>query len=80
MGNGVRIPTATEITQLLAEWNEWLAARTDSLLSLEERVRSAGTAADQADLAAAFVCRKAITDRLDDVEGLARRDRGPRPQ
>ena len=42
MGNGVRIPTATEITQLLAEWNEWLAARTDSLLSLEERVRSAG--------------------------------------
>ena len=27
MGNGVRIPTATEITQLLAEWNEWLAAR-----------------------------------------------------
>lgn len=76
MANGVRIPTATEITQLLAEWNEWLAARTDSLLSLEERVRSAGTAADQADLAAAFVCRKAITDRLDDVGGLARRDRG----
>ena len=76
MGNGVRIPSATEITQLLAEWNEWLAARTDSLLSLEERVRSAGTDTDQADLAAAFVCRKAITDRLERVATLAASDRG----
>ena len=75
MGNGVRIPTATEITQLLADWNEWVSARTDTLLSLDERVRSAGTADDQADVAAAFVCRKAITDRLQKVTELAQRDR-----
>jgi len=75
MGNGVRIPTATEITQLLADWNQWVSARTDSLLSLEERVRSAGTAGDEADVAAAFVCRKAITDRLQKVAELAQRDR-----
>ncbi len=76
MGNGVRIPSATEITQLLADWSEWVSARTDSLLSLEERVRSAGTAGDEADVAAAFVCRKAITDRLQKVAELAQRDRG----
>jgi len=75
MGNGLRTPTATEITQLLADWNEWVSARTDSLLSLEERVRSAGTAGDEADVAAAFVCRKAITDRLQKVAELAQRDR-----
>lgn len=76
MLNGVRIPTATEITQLMAQWNEWVSARTDALLSLEERVRSAGTLGDQADVAAAFVCRKAITDRLQNVAELALRDRG----
>lgn len=75
MANGVRIPTATEITQLIREWDEWLAARTDALLSLEERVRSAGTPEDQADVAAAFVCRKAITDRLQEVATLAAADR-----
>jgi len=75
MGNGVRIPSATEITQLLADWNEWVASRTDSLLSLDERVRSAGTAGDEADVAASFVCRKAITDRLQKVAELAQRDR-----
>ncbi|HRB02206.1 MAG TPA: hypothetical protein PLP26_02490 [Ilumatobacteraceae bacterium] len=75
MGNGVRIPTATEITQLLADWSEWVAARTDSLLSLESRVRTAGTADDEADVAAAFVCRKAITDRLQTVTELSQHDR-----
>lgn len=55
MGNGVRIPSATEINQLIAEWNDWLAARTDALLSLEERVRTAGNDDDVADVAAVFV-------------------------
>ena len=76
MGNIVRIPTAIELTRLLADWNEWVSARTDLLLSLEERVRSAGTPDDQADVAAAFVCRKAITDRLQKIAELAKRDRG----
>jgi len=75
MGNGVRIPSATEINQLIAEWNDWLSARTDSLLSLEERVRTAGNDSDVADVAAAFVARKAITDRLAEVSATAARDR-----
>ncbi len=69
------IPTSTEINRLLAEWNEWLAARTDSLLSLEERVGTAGNADDEADVAAAFVARKALADRLAQVTTVAQRDR-----
>lgn len=75
MGSGVNVPSATEITRLLVDWNEWVSARTDLLLSLEDRVRSAGTNDDEADVAAAFVCRKAITDRLQKVNELAQRDR-----
>lgn len=75
MSNGARIPSSTEIATLLAEWNEWVSARTDSLLSLEDRVRSAGSGDDQTDVAAAFVCRKAITDRLQQVADVAQRDR-----
>ena len=75
MANGLRIPTATEITQLLAGWNEWVSARTDVLLSLEDRVRTSGTADDQSDVAAAFVCRKTISDRLQKIDEVATRDR-----
>ena len=73
--HGARIPSATELTALIAQWTEWLSSRTDSLLSLEERVKSAGNPSDAADLAAAFVCRKAITDRLEQVAVAAQRDR-----
>jgi hypothetical protein len=69
------IPTQSDVDRLLAQWREWLGTRTDALLSLEDRVRSAGTAADIADVAAAFVARKAISDRLDEVTHAARRDR-----
>ena len=69
------IPTSTEIGRLLAEWNEWLAARTDALLSLEDRVRTAGSADDEADVAAAFVARKALADRLGQVATKAHHDR-----
>ena len=69
------IPSPTEIAGLLAEWTDWLAARTDSLLSLEGRVRSAGDATDEADVAAAFVARKAVADRLELVANTAKRDR-----
>jgi hypothetical protein len=68
-------PTPAEIDRLLADWNSWLSSRTDSLLSLEDRVRSAGTDADVADVAAAFVARKAISDRLTEVHTTALRDR-----
>lgn len=69
------VPTAAELERLLSDWNGWLSTRTDALLSLEERVRSAGSDADVADVAAAFVARKAISDRLAEVATAAARDR-----
>ena len=47
-------PTADQMTALLVQWNDWLAGRTDAMLSLEDRVRTAGSKKDQDDLAAAF--------------------------
>jgi hypothetical protein len=69
-------PTAAEMTALLAQWNDWLAARTDTMLSLEDRVRVAGTDADRSDLAAAFVARKIVDDRLGEITEQAHRDPG----
>ena len=60
---------------LLAQWNDWLAGRTDAMLSLEDRVRTAGTDQDRADLAAAFVARKVVDDRLQAITELAEHDR-----
>lgn len=68
-------PSAADLTRLLADWNEWLSVRTDALLSLEERVRSAGSRGDEADLAAAFVARKAITDRIEQITATSAIDR-----
>ena len=68
-------PTAEQMAALLAQWNDWLAGSTDVMLSLEDRVRTAGTDADRADLAAAFVARKVVGDRLDEIETLAKHDR-----
>ena len=64
-------PTAEQMEALLAQWSDWLAGRTDTMLSLEDRVRSAGSADDEADLAAAFVARKAVADRLQAIAELA---------
>lgn len=68
-------PTAEQMAALLTQWTDWLGGRTDAMLSLEDRVRTAGTAEDQADLAAAFVARKAVGDRLQAIADLAERDR-----
>ncbi len=68
-------PTAEHMEALLAQWSDWLAGRTDAMLSLEDRVRTAGSDADRADLAAAFVARKAVGDRLQAIADLAERDR-----
>jgi hypothetical protein len=45
------------------------------MLSLEDRVRTAGTDQDRADLAAAFVGRKVVADRLQAIAVLADTDR-----
>jgi hypothetical protein len=68
-------PTEEQMTALLTQWNDWLAGRTDAMLSLEDRVRTAGSDADRADLAAAFVARKVVGDRLQEIADLADRDR-----
>ncbi|MEP7111632.1 MAG: hypothetical protein ABI862_00060 [Ilumatobacteraceae bacterium] len=68
-------PTAGQMAALLTQWNDWLAGRTDAMLSLEDRVRIAGSNQDQADLAAAFVARKAVGDRLQAITDLVDRDR-----
>jgi hypothetical protein len=68
-------PTADQMEALLAQWNDWLAGRTDAMLSLEERVRTAGSKKDQDDLAAAFVARKVVGDRLQEITDLVDRDR-----
>ncbi|MEO5899021.1 MAG: hypothetical protein ABIR68_02680 [Ilumatobacteraceae bacterium] len=69
------IPDAAQMRATLATWSTWLDQRTDRLLSLEERCRTAGSAADQADVAAAFVARKAIGDRLTATGDLVDRNR-----
>jgi hypothetical protein len=68
-------PTAQQMAALLAQWGDWLAARTDAMLSLEDRVRGSGSDSDQADLAAAFVARKIVDDRLHEITQLAQHDR-----
>lgn len=68
-------PTSQQMAALLAQWYDWLAAHTDAMLSLEDRVRGSGSDADRADLAAAFVARKAIGDRLQEIGDVAEHDR-----
>lgn len=68
-------PTAAQMAALLTQWNDWIAGRTDAMLSLEDRVRTNGSSQDQADLAAAFVARKVVGDRLQAINDLADNDR-----
>ena len=68
-------PTAEQMAALLTQWNDWLSARTDTMLSLEDRARTAGTDKDRDDLAAAFVARKVVGDRLEEITALSAHDR-----
>ncbi len=57
---------------VLAQWDDWLSTATDRLMSLDERVIAAGDglpdpAQAQLDMAAAFLCRKAIGARIDEI-------------
>ncbi len=58
----------------IAQWEQWLGERTDRLLVLDDACRAVGSAADQADVAAAFVARKAIADRVRELRSLAADD------
>lgn len=71
----VTVPEAAVMRAKLADWTGWLDRQTDRLLALDERAKMSGTAADQGDVAAAFVARKAIGDRLAAVAPLIDKDR-----
>ena len=66
---------AEQLRLQLATWSTWLDERTDRLLALEERCGLSGTANDEADVAAAFVARKAIGERLAAINVAAEKDR-----
>lgn len=54
---------------VLSQWDDWLAAATDRLMQLDERVTAVTgdpTSPAALDIAAAFVCRKAIAARVDE--------------
>lgn len=55
------------MSDVLGQWDAWIGEATDRLMDLDGR--AAATASDQVrlDLAAAFVCRKAIADRVEQI-------------
>ena len=55
MGVAERVPSAAEFDATLDQWSAWITDHTDTLLTLDERARVAGTPGDQVDIAAAFV-------------------------
>jgi hypothetical protein len=73
--SGASVPDAQVLRAQLAPWGDWLAHRTDQLFSLEERCRLAGSQQDSDDVAAAFVARKAIADRVAAVGALVDKNR-----
>jgi hypothetical protein len=52
---------------MLGEWEAWLGVAADRLLALDDRVQTNASPTDAADVAKAFVVRKAIADRLADI-------------
>ncbi len=61
-----------DLPAVLAQWDEWLSTATDRLMSLDERVTAVGDdlpdhARASLDVAAAFLCRKAIGTRVDAI-------------
>lgn len=50
---------------VIAQWDGWLERATDRLFELDQRVAAGGTDALRLDVAAAFVCRKAISHRVE---------------
>jgi hypothetical protein len=62
------------VAAVVAQWEVWASTATDRLLALEDRVRMTGSDTDASDVAAAFVARKAIVDRLDAVRARAEHD------
>lgn len=56
---------------VLAQWDDWSSRCTDRLFDLDARVQAAGTDDDRLDVAAAFLARKAISVRLDEIRAAS---------
>ena len=52
---------------VLAQWDDWSSHCTDRLFELDPRVQRSGSDDDRLDLAAAFLARKAISSRLEEI-------------
>lgn len=57
-------PAEAAGSAVLEQWDGWLQNCTDRLFDLEGRAAGSGSDADRADVAAAFVARKAIDERV----------------
>lgn len=60
------------MTDVLAEWDDWLERTTDRLMDLDGRATTNASDVVRLDLAAAFVCRKAIAGRVEQVRAAPR--------
>ncbi len=52
----------------LDQWHDWLARCTERLLALDERAKANASADDQRLIAAAFVARKALAARFEEID------------
>lgn len=57
-------------SSVLAQWDEWSSRCTDRLFDLDARVTATGTDDDRLDLAAVFVARKAVVERIGAMRAL----------
>ena len=55
------------MTDVLGQWDAWIGEATDRLMDLDGRAGATATDQVRLDLAAAFVCRKAIADRVEQI-------------
>jgi hypothetical protein len=55
------------VTDVLGQWDAWIGEATDRLMDLDGRAAASATDQVRLDLAAAFVCRKAIADRVEQI-------------
>lgn len=70
--------SVTSSPDVLVQWDDWASRCTDRLFELDPRVQTDGTDDDRLDLAAAFLARKAIVDRIVELRAAGSGDAGRR--
>jgi hypothetical protein len=72
--SGQPSPSFSATGDVIGQWEHWLSERADRLLTLDDTCRAVGSTDDQADVAAAFVARKCIADRVSELRAAAAHD------